>query len=404
MRAIADFAPRSPAFAADPYPVYERLRDEAPVHYYAPSNQWLVPRHADVDAMLRDRRLGRTYLHRYTHEEFGRTPSPAWHEPFSTLNDFGLLDLEPPAHTRVRRLVSSAFTPRRSEALRPAVRRVAERLAGDFAAKGGGDLIAEFAEPLPVEVIAELLAIPPADRHLLRPWSAAIVGMYEINPTDGAAERAVRASAEFSAYLRDLVAERRKRPGDDLVSGLIAAHDAEGRLSEQEMISTCALLLNAGHEATAHLTGNGWLALLHNRDQLELLRSRADAVPPEAVEELLRYDTPLHLFERWVLEDIELYGIRIPRGSELAMLLGSANRDPAVFADPDRLDLTRTVNPHVSFSSGIHFCFGAPLARIEIAESFGALLRAAPRLELAEEPVRRPNFVIRGLERLMLRV
>ncbi|MEZ7007874.1 cytochrome P450 [Streptomyces sp. AD55] len=404
MAAPDRFDPWDPAFVADPYPAYAGLRERGRVHYYEPSDQWLVPHHADVSALLRDRRLGRTYRHRFTHEEFGRTAPPPEQEPFHTLNDHGMLDLEPPDHTRIRRLVTKAFTPRTVERLRPYVRDLAGRLVGDLVEAGGGDLLRDVAEPLPVAVIAEMLGIPESDRAPLRPWSADICGMYELNPSEETARRAVRASVEFSDYLRTLIAARRADPGDDLVSGLIAAHDEDDdRLTEQEMISTCVLLLNAGHEATVNSTVNGWWALFRHPDQLAALRADHTLVPG-AVEELMRYDTPLQLFERWVLDEIEIDGTVIPRGAELALLFGSANHDPAVFADPGRLDLTRRDNPHISFSAGIHYCVGAPLARIELAASMTALLERAPSLRLAKEPERTPNFVIRGLTGLAVEV
>jgi len=218
------------------------------------------------------------------------------------------------------------------------------------------------------------------------------------------AAAAVRASVEFSDYLRELIAERRRRPGaEDLVSALIAAHDEGDRLTEQEMISTCVLLLNAGHEATVNGTGNAWAALLARSERLAALRAD-HALVPSAVEELLRFDTPLQLFERWVLEDVEIDGTVIPRGAELALLFGSANRDPAVFAEPDRLDLTRRENPHISFGAGIHYCLGAPMARMELAASMTALLERAPGMRLAAEPVRRPNLVMRGLAELRVEI
>ncbi|MFD9096183.1 cytochrome P450 [Streptomyces collinus] len=393
------FDPWDPAFLADPYPAYAELRSRGRVIRYEPTDQWLVPHHADVSALLRDRRLGRAYQHRFTHEDFGRTPPAPEHEPFHTLNDHGMLDLEPPDHTRIRRLVSKAFTPRTVEALVPYVRNLANELVAGLVAAGGGDLLTDVAEPLPVAVIAEMLGIPESDRGPLRPWSADICGMYELNPSGDSAQRAVRASVEFSGYLRELIAERRENPGEDLISGLIAAHDEGDRLTEQEMISTAVLLLNAGHEATVNATVNGWWALFRNPDQLAALRADHSLVPA-AVEELMRYDTPLQLFERWVLDDIEIDGTTIPRGAEIAMLFGSANHDPSVFAAPDRLDVTRGDNPHISFSAGIHYCIGAPLARIELAASMTALLEQAPTLSLAAEPKRKPNFVIRGLEGL----
>ncbi|PKV86575.1 cytochrome P450 [Streptomyces sp. TLI_146] len=401
------FQPGSAGFVADPYPAYAQLRAAGRAHHHPPTDQWLIPHHADVSALLRDRRLGRTYLHRFTHEEFGRTPPPPAHEPFHTLNDQGILDLEAPDHTRIRRLVAKAFTPRRVEELGPVVERIATRLVGDFVAAGGGDLLADVAEPLPVTVIAEMLGIPEADRHLLRPWSADICGMYELTPDEDTAARAVTAAVEFSAYLRELIRQRRHAPAPDLVSALIAVHDTDGtRLTEQEMISTCVLLLNAGHEATVNTTANGWWTLFRHPEQLALLRAEPDKLLPGAVEELLRYDTPLQLFERWVLDDIEVGGTRIPRGSEVALLFGSANRDPAAFADPDTFDVRRPAadNRHVSFGAGIHYCLGAPLARLELAVSFGLLLREAPRMRLLTEPRWKPGYVIRGLTALEVEV
>ncbi|MEW2635194.1 cytochrome P450 [Streptomyces sp. NPDC048389] len=393
------FEPWSPSFVADPYPAFAELRARGRVHWYEPTRQFLVPHHAEVSALLRDRRLGRTYLHRFTHEEFGRTPPPAAHEPFHTLNDHGLLDLEAPDHTRIRRLVTKAFTPRTVQRLEPVVRRLAAGLVADFKKAGGGDLLAEVAEPLPVAVIAEMLGIPESDRTLLRPWSAEICGMYELNPPEETAARAVRASLEFSAYLRELIALRRADPGEDLISALIAAHEEGDRLSEQEMVSTCVLLLNAGHEATVNTTANGWWTLFRHPEQLAALRADHSLLS-SAVEELMRYDSPLQLFERWVLDDIEIDGTVVPRGSELALLFGSANRDGARFDRPDTLDLTRADNPHVSFGAGIHYCLGAPLARVELVASFGELLRQAPGMRLVEEPRWKPGFVIRGVEEL----
>ncbi|WP_367321751.1 cytochrome P450 [Streptomyces sp. HUAS ZL42] len=405
MAPVSDLAfdPWDPAFVADPYPAYAELRGRGRVIYYEPTDQWLVPHHADVSALLRDRRLGRTYQHRFTHEDFGRTAPPPEHEPFHVLNDHGMLDLEPPDHTRIRRLVSKAFTPRTVEQLKPYVHGLAGELVSRLVEAGGGDLLTDVAEPLPVAVIAEMLGIPESDRGQLRPWSSDICGMYELNPSEETAAKAVRASVEFSDYLRELIAARRKEPGEDLISGLIAAHDEGDRLTEQEMISTAVLLLNAGHEATVNATVNGWWALFRNPAQLASLREDHSLIP-SAIEELMRYDTPLQLFERWVLDEVEIDGTVIPRGAEIAMLFGSANHDPAVFTNPENLDLSRKDNPHISFSAGIHYCIGAPLARIELAASMTALLEKAPALSLAAEPKRKPNFVIRGLEGLSVEV
>jgi cytochrome P450 len=399
----AVFAPHSRAFAADPYPAYEELRAAGRAHFYEPTRQWLIPHYDDVNALLRDRRLGRTYLHRFTHEDFGRTAPPPELDPFTVLNDNGLLDLEAPAHTRVRRLVARAFTPRRVAELAPTVQRLAAELVTALRSDGGGDLHARVAEPLPVAVIAEMLGIPASDRGRLRPWSAAMTGMYELNPGQDAARAAVTASEEFSGYLRELIAARRTDPGEDLISALIAVHDDGDVLSEQEMISTCVLLLNAGHEATVNTTTLGWLALFRHPGQLRILQDDPSRLR-DGVEELLRYDTPLQLFERWVLDDIEVGGTTIPRGSEVALLFGSANRDPARFEQPERFDVTRPAvdNRHVSLGAGIHYCLGAPLARLELTASFGAFLRHAPGMRLLSEPRRRPNYVIRGVEELLV--
>ncbi|MCO5968152.1 cytochrome P450 [Actinoallomurus soli] len=394
-----EYNPGSPAFVADPYPVFERLRRESPVFFHEPTNQWVISRYADVNALLRDRRLGRTYHHVATDEEFGREPQPESLKPFWDLNDAGMLDMEPPDHTRLRRLVSKAFTPRMVEDLRPRIRALAEGLVGGLVERGGGNLIAEVAEPLPVTVIAEMLGVPEADRHLLRPWSADMCGMYQLNPSQEIQDAAVRSSIEFSGYLRDLSRARRKDPRDDLISALC---QVEG-LTEGELIGTCALLLNAGHEATVNATGNSWWALFRNPGELERLRADHDLIPT-AVEELLRYDTPLPLFERWVLEDIEVGGVPIPRGAEVALQFASSCRDPEVFADPDVLDLSRTPNPHLAFSAGIHFCLGAPLARVELAESFRAFLRLAPGLTVKADPEWKPGYVLRGLRALQVEV
>ncbi|MFD0358228.1 cytochrome P450 [Streptomyces sp. NPDC127110] len=401
------FDPWDAAFVTDPYPAYRELRERGRVVWCEATGQWLVPHYADVSALLRDRRLGRTYLHRFSHEEFGREAPPPEHEPFHVLNGNGLLDLEDPAHARVRRLVSKAFTPRMVERLAPSVERLARELAGGLRAAGGGDLLTAVAEPLPVAVIAELLGVPEGDRGLLRPWSADICGMFELRPDAETARRAVTASVEFSAYLRELIAARRKEPGTDLISALIAAHDEEGRLSEQEMISTCVLLLNAGHEATVNTTVNGWWALFRNPGQLAGLRAHPGRAGAEklstAVDELMRYDTPLQMFERWVLDDIEIGDTLIPRGAEVALLFGSANRDPARFTDPDVLDLGRADNPHLTFGAGIHYCLGAPLARLELAALFGALLDAdGPPMRLVREPRWQEGYVIRGLRELLV--
>jgi cytochrome P450 len=374
------FDPTDPAFLTDPYPTYARLRAEAPVLFDDASGLRFVSRLADVDAVLRDRRFGRVFV-----------PLPgAEMAAFNLLNEHSLFDKEPPEHTRLRGLVSRVFTPRGVEALRPAVRAMAEARVR----AGVRDVVADLAEPVPVAVIADLLGVPEADRGLLRPWSRAIVAMFELEPDSGVAREAVRASVEFRAYLLELAAARRRAPGTDLLSGL-----AEVGLSDDELVATCVLLLNAGHEATVNALGNGVLALLERRAEWERLVADP-ALVPAAVEELLRFDTPLQLFRRTALADAEVGGVRVAAGERVALLFGSANRDPDAFEEPDRLDVSRSPNPHLGFGAGIHFCLGAPLARLELQEQLGALVHLAPGLRLAAEPVRRPGHVIRGLERL----
>jgi cytochrome P450 len=257
-----------------------------------------------------------------------------------------------------------------------------------------------MAEELPVAVIAELLGVPEADRPLLRPWSNAIVKMYEYGRTAAVEDAAERAADQFVTYLRELAAERRRTPGEDLLSHLVGVRDSDGdRLTEDELVTTCVLLLNAGHEATVNVSGNGLLALLEHPDQLARLRDDPGLLST-AVEEFMRFDSPLQLFERTATTDVQVGGVTVREGQKVAALLGAANRDPAVFPDPDRFDVGRTDNPHITFGAGVHFCIGAPLARVELQASFGALLERTSRLELGGEPVRRPEFVIRGLAEL----
>ncbi len=397
------FAPDDQGFIADPYPVYGELREAAPLLFHEPTDHWLLSRYEDVNALLRDRRLGRTYLHVATHEEMGHPEPPPVQEPFWWLINNGILDMEPPRHTRVRRLVSKAFTPRTVQRLRPKIQEITDGLVDRVDGAGEFDLIADVAEPLPVTVIAELLGIPEPDRGLLRPWSAEICLMYELKPTDEYQRRAALASTEFADYLRRLLRERRDHPGEDLISDLAQVVDEGERLTEGELIGTCVLVLNAGHEATVNATGLGWWTLFRHPAQLARLRAERDALLPTAVEELLRFDTPLQMFERWVLEDIDVHGTTIPRGTELGLLFGSANRDPAVFDRPDELDLGRRPNEHLTFGAGIHFCLGAPLARAELQTSFGTLLRRMPSLEPVGTPRWKPNYILRGLEALRVR-
>ena len=302
------FTPEDPAFIADPYPALAELRAGPAGVYDEASDHWLVPRWEDVNRILRDRRFGRTYLHVATHEEMGRTPPPEPQAPFWRVVQSGILDMEPPNHTRVRTLVNKAFSARMVEALREPVRRIMTRLADAIDGAGEVDLLATVAEPLPVEIIAELLGIPESDRHQLRPWSADICRMYELHPDEEDARVAVAAAREFSDYLRALARERQRAPREDLITALAQVAVEGERLTEDELVGTCVLLLNAGHEATVNTTGNGWWALFRNPDQLARLRADRSLVPT-AVEELLRYEPSSPMFERWVLEDTEIGGV-----------------------------------------------------------------------------------------------
>jgi len=388
------FRPADADFLADPYPAYAVLRRDHPVVFDEAAGCWLVSRHADVSELLRDRRLGRVFTPRRPTDVFA-----AWNR----LNAEALLDLEPPEHTRQRRLVSSAFTPRRVAALKDPVRQLADELL--YAAVDGDrlELMAGLAESLPVAVIAELLGVPEEDRHRLRPWSRDIVGLYELAYDDAAEDRAVTAAEEFDAYLRGLIADRRRRSAADLLSGLVEASDVGDRLTEDEVVATAVLLLNAGHEATVNAIGNGVLALLRTPGSLDRLRDHRDLLP-SAVEETIRYDTPLSMFQRTAFTDVDVAGQTVRAGERVGLLLGAANRDERAFPDPDALDIGRRDNPHVGLGGGIHYCLGAPLARLEIEVTLEALLNRFQRLELAAEPVRRPTFQFRGLTELQLAV
>ncbi len=387
---------------ADPYPHFAEARGRASVQWHDETGMWLAFGHAEANAVLRSRSLGRIW-------------TPRWPEVampgFELIHRHSMLENEPPAHTRLRRLVAAAFARGHVERLRPRVTALAEGLADGLAEAGRDgaavDLIAGFAEPLPVQVIAELLGIPDADRSLLRPWSNAIVKMYEYQVSPAQREAAEAAASEFTAYLRGLVARRRGSPQADLVSSLIAETDSGGgRLSEDELVTTCTLLLNAGHEASVNVVGNGVLALFGNPGQWQRLLAAEAAgrslVDP-AVEELIRFDSPLQLFERTAVSDTVIGEVTVRAGQKIAALLGSANRDPAVFDDPDRLDVGRLDNPHLGFGAGIHFCLGAPLARVELQTSLRVLLRRFPGLRPATADLgalRRDEFVIRGVRAL----
>ena len=387
-----------PEFVRDPYPTYARIRSQAPIFRDEEWGLTFFSRHTDVWRILRDRRFGRDIRHVVPEAVSHRTyPThlPSWYR----LIRGSFIDLEPPEHTRIRGAVAHAFTRRRAEEYRGRIRRHAEALADAAAQRPHVDLISDFATPIPITVIADLMGITSSDHTLLLDWSHAIVRVFDLDVTGEEEEAAEAAVKDFAEYLRHLIARRRHSPGDDLVSELAAAPDA---LPDDDLVATCILVLNAGHEATVHAIGNGALALAHHPDAARRLASDPD-IAPAAADELLRHDTPLQMFERWVLEDLVWEGVRLDRGDKVGLLLGAANRDPEVFELPDGLVFDRGRNPHVSFGGGTHFCLGAPLARIEIEEAFLALARRGITLTDADPP-RIPSLVFRGLASLPLQV
>jgi cytochrome P450 len=403
VRETLAFDPSDPSFVEDPYPTLNRLREAARVFYEPDRDRWFVTRHEDVRACLRDKRLGRNFRHVLTPEQIGVAPlDPRW-QAFWETERWSLLWLEPPDHTRLRRLVAAAFTPRSVEALREPSHLLAAELLEPLAEAGEMELLYDFAQPYSISVICRMLGVP-LDRHRdLLHWSHRMVKMYEFDVPIEAAEAANRAAAEFAAYVRELIAERRARPQEDMVTALVEARVEGTRLSEDEIVSTVIVLLNAGHEATVNTLGNGTLAFARHPDQWERVRN-GDVPANLAAEEMIRYDPPLQLFERWVLSDDFAVGdFAIPLGARISMLFGSANRDPRVFDRPDEFDIGRkNAAQHIGFGGGIHVCIGAPLARIELEASVEALRRWWPDFELVEQPRRTGAFVIWGLEGLRL--
>ena len=400
---MLSFDPTDPGFLADPYPTLAALREESPIFYEESLERWFVTRHADVRACLRDRRLGRNFRHVGGDDEFGATPlDPRW-QGFWDTERWSLLWLEPPDHTRIRRLVAAAFTPRSVERLRAPAAQLARELLEPHAERGRMELLRDYAQPYSIGVICRMLGVPTDRGSDLLDWSHAMVKMYEFDTTDAQASAATEAAGEFRGYVLDLIERRQREPRDDMVTALVEARVDGGRLTEAEIVSTIIVLLNAGHEATVNTLGNGIRALLRHREEWDRLVA-GEVTPALAVEELIRWDPPLQLFERWVLEDgVEIAGRPVPKGEKLALLFGSANRDPRVFPDPECLDIERgNAAEHIGFGGGIHVCIGAPLARIELEASLRTLVEHAPRLELAAEPRRNPAFVIWGLEAVHL--
>ena len=397
---IARFDPADPAFLADPYPALNAVREATPGFWNQRTGQWTITRFADVQETLRDRRLGRAYTHRYSHAEVGRPePDPRW-AAFHQHEQWSLLCLEPPDHTRIRRLVSKVFTPSAVARLRPAIEGFSGELLDRCADLGRFDLIRDYAQPYSVAVICSMLGVPREDTQLLLDWSHAIVKMYELATPEAQQVAANTAAAEYIAYTKELIATKRRAPDDLLVSELVRVEDEGDVLTEDEIVSTTMVLLEAGHEATVNTLGNGVRALMLHRGEWQ--RVVGGEVPAKvAVEEMLRWDAPLQLFERWVLEPgVEIAGQPLEVGQEVAMLFGAAERDPRRFDDPDRFDVGRGDSAHIAFGGGIHFCVGAPLARQELEVSLAGLAARFPGLHLDGTPEYLPNFVIRGLDGL----
>ncbi len=402
----------NPAFLANPYPLYAMLRNAQPIFRF-PSVEpgpggWLLLRHAEAHRALQDPRFS---VDRQRSAFFQRYRDQL---PPGLLGEEGglrsMLIMDPPDHTRIRRLVSKAFTPRRVAGLEARIQAILDELLEGPTREGGCDLMEALAAPLPAVVIAELLGVPAEDHRMFRRWSNELVSLLGPGRTpEPAGERMAKFRSALDRlldYLRAIIAERRREARDDLISGMIAAQEAEDALSDGEMLATSNLLLLAGHETTTNLIGNGMWALLRHPAELERLREAPERIDA-AVEELLRFDSPVQATARIVKEPLELGGQRFETGAFVMVGIGAANRDPDVFPEPDRLDLSRRENRHLSFGFGPHFCLGAPLARLEARLVFSALVRRFRRIELdcAESEVRyRPNLVLRGLESLPLRL
>jgi len=388
-----------PEIAADPYPLYHRLRSEDPVRWDAPLNAWVVTRYADVQSALGDARLSAERINLSTEwlpEAMRQTLGPV----FRALSR-QMLFLDPPDHTRLRGIVNKAFTPRVVEGTRPRIQAIVDDLLDAVQEASRMDVIQDFAYPLPAIVIAEMLGVPPEDRDQFRLWSddfGALIGRSDLT-LDGAT-RALRGVAAFMDYFRDIVARRRASPRDDLMQALIAAEDRGDALTEEELLANCVLLLAAGHGTTTHLIGNGLLALLRKPDQLRKLRDDPSSIAA-AVTEVLRYDSPVQATGRVAAEALPIGARRVGVGEGVILCLGAANRDPEQFADPDRLDIGRRANRPIAFGHGIHFCLGAPLARIEAQMAFATLLRRVPGLRLETDVLEwEPSLSFRGLARL----
>jgi pimeloyl-[acyl-carrier protein] synthase len=387
------FTAFSPELRANPYPTYHELRSTSPVLPLEGIGVWLVTGYREAVSILRDQRFSTD------HRNADVTPSGS--APVDRGLESVMLFMDPPDHTRLRSLVNKAFTPRTVERLRPRIAEIADELLEAAVAKERIDVIADLAYPLPVRVIVELLGIPQSDLPSIKRWSRSIAPILDPAMSVEAFVGVAEAAGELGSYFDELIAHRRKRPGMDLLTELVHAEEDGDALTPEELQATCILLLIAGHETTMNLIGNGLYSLLRNPTELQRLRKHPDLVRG-AVEELLRFEGPVHLTARTALQDVRVGDARIEKGQMAIVILAAADRDPAAFADPDRLDLTRSPNRHLAFSAGAHFCLGATLARLEGQIAFPKLLTRMPEIELVEEPPWRDTVTLRGLERLLV--
>ena len=394
------FNPFTPEAQADPYPLYRSLREADPVHHSELMDLWVLTRHEDVSFVLKDDRFSAD-RRKSTNLLVTQARKMQEEGPFAQANT--MLSADPPEHTRLRGLVSKAFTPRRIEEMRPHIQEIVDALLDDLQDRDEFDLIEHLSYPLPVIVIAEMLGIPPENRAEFKRWSNDLVAtMSGPGTTPDALERARSSGLEMADYFKGVIAERRKEPRDDLLSAMIAAEERGEVLSEDELLASCMLLLAAGNETTTNLIGNGMLSLLRHEDQLDKLLDDPSLMG-SAIEEMLRYEGPVQATARTADADVEIDGHMIEKGKMLFVLLAAANRDPAAFPDAETFDITRSDNNHVAFGNGLHFCLGAPLARMEAQITFQTLFerRGRPRL-VSDEAAWNGNFILRGLKELPL--
>ena len=396
----ASARPRDAAFYQDPYAFYSALHLGTPTFLWEDYGHWCFTGFREVNSLLRDKRFGREILHVATREELGWPPPKPHTAAFDLTEKYSLLALEPPAHTRLRTLVNRAFVSRNVAQLRPRIERLADEMVDRLEPEGGTELIRNFAAPIPAVIIAEMIGLPAEMAGQLVSWSNRMVQMYMYGVTHETELDANQASADFMAYLREVIAERRKAPKEDLLTHMLTSEVDGQKLSEDEVMSTAILLLNAGHEATVHTTGNAVKTILESGLDPKTLFATPEQTEA-TVEECLRFDAPLHMFTRYALSDVTLdSGQSFRKGEVIGLMLGAANRDPTRFKDADSFDPFRTDGQNVSFGAGIHFCIGAPLARIELQVALSTLFRRLPSLRLEGEPRYNNVYHFHGLERL----